>query len=320
MLFIILAFSSFSLSASTLNLENSPISIPISFKPYLEAFRWAVEEDENGVSLHTLREIKDSIDPIKDNFFNLIKDPKLLTYYETLETTAKEFETTIDRRRKFLSSSKTVAEKMEFAVNLEEIRCESSEFPKLPLSFEPEVNLENLRTYEEARFSSYQRIGNLLRQNLTEEEMILLDISTALGTIADGFEITREQKCEYRDFSRPIIAAILNLPKDILDQYCSLSLQKMLFPFYMMESFQIIYNCSNLIFDCVKEGYYSMHSDERPTFDVSDKLDKPFFEAFDVMHEKVSSLCGCSRERLLENFLFILNNHVEFVPFFEDEK
>ena len=88
----------------------------------------------------------------------------------------------------------------------------------------------------------------------------------------------------------------------------------------MIESFQIIYNCSNLIFDCAKEGYYSLQSDERPTFDVTDKLDKPFFEAFDVMHKKVSSLGGCSRERLLENFLFIFSNHVEFVPFFKDEK
>ena len=322
MLFIILAFSSFGLSASTLNLENSPISIPISFKPYLEAFKWAVEEDENGVSLHTLREVKDSITPIKDAFLNLINDPKLLTYYETLEATAKEFEKTIDRRRKFLSSSKTttVAEKIELAANLEEIRRESLKFPKFPVSLEPEVNLENLRTNKEALVSGFQKIGNLLRQNLTEEEVVLLNISAALNTISDAYEITREHGYDYKDFSRPLIATILNFPKDILDQYCSLSLQKMLFPFYMIESFQIIYKCSNLIFDCVKEGYYSLHSDERPTFDTTDKLDKPFFEAFDVMHKKISKLSDCSRERLLENFLFIFNNHVEFVPFFEDEK
>jgi hypothetical protein len=60
-----------------------------------------------------------------------------------------------------------------------------------------------------------------------------------------------------------------------------------------------------------------MHSN----FDVTDKLDKPFFEAFNVMHKKVSSLDCPPRELLLENnFLFIFNNHVEFIPFFEDEK
>lgn len=322
MLFIILAFSSFSLSSSTFNLESSPISIPISFKPYLEAFKWAVEEDENGVSLHTLREVKDFIAPIKDGFLNFVNDPKLLTYYAPLETIAKEFEKTIDQRRKFLSSLKTttIAEKIELAVSLRETRRESAELPKLPVSLETEVNLENLRTNKEALVSGFQRIGSLLRQNLTEEQMILLDISTALSTIVDSYDITRKYGYDYKDFSRPLTAIILNFPKDILDQYCSPSLQKMLFPFYMIESFQIIYNCSNLIFDCVKEGYYSLHSEERPTFDVTDKLDKPFFEAFDVMHKKVSPLGQCSRERLLENFLFIYNTHIKFIHFFEDEK
>ena len=88
----------------------------------------------------------------------------------------------------------------------------------------------------------------------------------------------------------------------------------------MTEAFQIIYHSSNLIFDSVKEERYPLCSNERPIFDVTDKLDKPFFEAFDIMKDQVSRLPKCSRKRLLENFFFILDNPVQFVPFFDDEK
>jgi hypothetical protein len=316
--FILLILASFSLSASTLDLENHPISIPISFKPYLDAFKWAVEEDENGQSIHTLREVKDVVDPIKDNFLKFVRDPKLLTYYETLEETVKKFENKIDERRSFLSSLKhtTFEEKIELAVNLGEIRQEALALPRLPLSSNAEDNLETLRANKSALVDGFQIIGDILRQDLTEEERILLTISATLSLIGDGYTMIRKYGYDYGDFSRGRAGRIITFSQDILDQYCPLALQKLLFPFYMIESFQILYNCSNLIFDCVKEECYSLHSDERPTFDVTDKLDKPFFEAFDVMHKKISGLSCCSKERLFENFLFIYNNHVQLVPFF----
>jgi hypothetical protein len=317
MRFILLLIISFSLSASTLDLENNPISIPISFKPYLDAFKWAVEEDENGQSIHTLREVKDVIDP------KLVSNQKLLTYYETLESTAKEFHLYIRCIKNNLSDQlhpPTIEKKIEIAVNLEEVRQESLALPRLPISSNAEENLATLRANESALVDGFQRIGALLYEDQTEEKNILSYISATLYSINFGYKMTRKYGYDYRDFSHSLIGRILNLPKDILEQYCPLAIQKLLFPFYMIESFQILYNCSNLIFDCVKEECYSLHSDERPTFDVTDKLDKPFFEAFDVMHEKISGLSCCSKERLFENFLFIYNNHVQFVPFFDDEK
>jgi len=123
------------------------------------------------------------------------------------------------------------------------------------------------------------------------------------------------------------IAVILNYPQDVIDEYISLDLQKIFFPFYTMGLLKAVFMMCDLIIDPKKEGFVDgcyepllnrFVPKEMPIVDLEDQLDQPFLTVFDqaLQNDQINfalRLKGCSRQRLTESLLNMLDNHVQFI-------
>ena len=77
----------------------------------------------------------------------------------------------------------------------------------------------------------------------------------------------------------------------------------MFFHFYAARMFKILVDCTHI--ECTRKN-------GTEKIDVTDKLDKPITESFDLIRDFAVELEECSIQRLLENFYFIYDHHIVF--------
>jgi len=116
------------------------------------------------------------------------------------------------------------------------------------------------------------------------------------------------------------LVVILAYPQDVIDEHIPLDLQKIFFPFYTMGLLKAIFMMCDLIIDPKKEGFFYKDDlkKEMPIVDLTDQLDQPFLTVFDqaLQNDQINfalRLEGCSRKRLTESLLNMLDNHVQFI-------
>jgi hypothetical protein len=99
------------------------------------------------------------------------------------------------------------------------------------------------------------------------------------------------------------ISYIFLQSQESINQYCPLNLQKMFFPFYMLETFR----------DCIRTCTLQHRLFNGRVLDVSDKLQKTFNEAFNIINPG-GRFGDCYTKRLFLNIHFMVKNHVAFIP------
>ncbi|CAO5674615.1 MAG: hypothetical protein NEHIOOID_00423 [Holosporales bacterium] len=259
--------------------EADHLHIPISFKPYLETIRWACERDENGQTTKTLREIKERVDPLKEGFFELLRSTNTFSYFEKFKRSIDYYGAYYWLHYNFLTRQ---------FKSLEQIEREGS----------AEVNAVH---HIIASFQSIQGCYDFMRYGVKEPS---------------NFHDHLIHKIFFTNPDR------INNVK-LMNNYLLPQAKKALFPFYVFDMFDILINISDLVFDHKeKKILYENENGEllvEHVTDLTDKLDHPFLEAFDIILKDGYQVPPQIRNVIMDHFNDIYDNFVTFGAFFEFE-
>lgn len=321
--------------------ETSYLNIPTSFKPYIETIRWAFEKDENGQSQKTLRDIKTRVDPLKDDFFKLLENPVVFTYYEKFSEIINNVCKIYEQKSQHLHEQ-LVLEKISILKNrtteemtnhliekigdlsksvisddmasqiTSKVTCHD-DLEQLPPEYKDQLSLESLRKF--------------IIKGTNPEKSAIDSILNIFSKIKKTYDTIKIEGYKSKDFFQKSIAYdVQYLPLYTLNEHLPLEFKKLLFPFYMLETFGILISINKIQFNWAKEGWHHYEEEDVDNIndhiiDLEDKLDLPFFESFDIVLEK--SYFNTSPEdkepKLINNFLLVFDQFVRFSPFFEFE-
>ncbi|CAO5683371.1 MAG: hypothetical protein HEEMFOPI_01958 [Holosporales bacterium] len=284
------------------NIDQLPLLIPNDFKILIDAFKEATEVDALGQSKKTLRQVKEIMDPLKGTFDELAT-------IEKMGELVKDFE---EKVREYDDYYYTLYDDSEPTETIETIE-------KIANAHEEAV--ESYKDYKAGNIAAFLISFSSLSEKLrpasqTEHSKTLVKFMSVTYNLMFFYNDLKKNKAELSSFLSPgtTISYVLNFPKEKLDAYCPLDLQKIFFPFYMVAALRAVFKTCDLILDEEKENIISLCGAPLLIIDVTDKLDEPFFHAFDIMLKNCSlDLKHISIKRLLENILFILDHHVKFV-------
>jgi hypothetical protein len=302
------------------------LNIPISFKPYLETIRWAFERDENGTSTKTLREVKERVDPLKEDFFKLVNNSVIFTYYEMLEPLITRYYVIYRERYLSLKQPLSLREEAVLQEQYEEVKPLMANIPNLSECKTEDEKIEKLVTNHRAIKEAFEAIGPIIKfdPNPTPEKTTLSHLRTLFDLIKDAYSLIRKYGyCSRGVYANSIAYTFEHVPPSLLDEYLFPVCKKAIFPFYMIETFKTFVAAANLKFDYAIEGRFYCGEDgelrDDRIIDVTDKLDDPFFDVYDIILSQCSVFVSCPKARLMDNFCHVFDNFVRFAPFFDFE-
>lgn len=292
----------FKILSAAQNIDPSPLLIPNDFKILIDVFKEATEVDALGQSKKTLRQVKEIMDPLKGVFDELVTIEKMGELVKDFEEKVREYDDYYYTLYDDSDPTETI-EKIEKIANAHEEAVESYK----------DYKAGNIAAF----LISFSNLSEKLRPaSQTEHSKTLLKFISVTSDLIFFYDHVNDSEVNLSSFLSPgtKISYILNFPKEKLDAYCPLDLQKIFFPFYMVAALRAVFKTCDLILDEEKENIISLYGAPLLIIDVTDKLDEPFFHAYDIML-KNCSLCleKISIKRLLENILFMLDYHVKFI-------
>ncbi|CAO4835699.1 MAG: hypothetical protein FADNKDHG_01586 [Holosporales bacterium] len=306
--------------------EENNLTLPISFKPFLETIRWAFERDEDGHSTKTLKDIKERVDPLKEAFYQLVEDPKVFTYYERLEDSINRYYNIYEERYIFLDQPLTREEEARFQEQFQDVAPLMDRVPDLSKCNSQEEKTEKLITNQQAIKDALTAYGALLTYdpNPTLEKTTMRQLRTLFDCLTSSYSSIRKRGyVSARLYSAAIGYTFKCISPYLLDEYLPPICKKTIFPFYMIQVFNTLIAASKLHFDYEVERYHYFAEDgtlkRDRVIDVSDKLDAPFFESYEIIIEKCSVFKHCPIDILMDNFCYVYDNFVKFAPFFDFE-
>ncbi|CAO5681010.1 MAG: hypothetical protein NEHIOOID_01257 [Holosporales bacterium] len=284
----------FSILKAAQILDTSPLLLPYEFKPWVDIFKDVVQVDSSGQSKKTLREVKAIMDPLKEEFNKYVTVKKLIEltkdFKPRLDEYIKEYEMKRDKEgeliraervKKFEEKRGTVPEDW-YLIHLEYAKC----------SFIPDRD----------ETEEYKRLTCMI------SSCYLITIFADFST-TDGSPL----KLHRYPFSSPLITVMktLRLPEEQFKSYFSIELQKMFFPVEMIAVLVCISITCDLCYeDCYRNKDGEVYSN---TFDVSDKLDEPFLNAFNYMSKAETFVFIPElNQKVFEKLTFMLDHHVVF--------
>ncbi|CAO4845458.1 MAG: hypothetical protein FADNKDHG_01356 [Holosporales bacterium] len=284
------------------NIDPSPLLIPNDFKILIDAFRIVTEADDFWQSKKTLRQVKEIIDPLKGPFDELVT-------IERMGELVKELE---DKVRYYLDYFEQQYLELYHDCNGETLHKKKEEAREDVVASYKCLQAKDSVGFFTSLKAAVEKIGG----HETEPLKDLAYVSHSINNLVYFYDYFNPSDTDLFYFLSQCksISYVLNFPKEKLDSYCPLDLQKIFFSFYIVAALRVVFKTCDLVVYEEKENIISLDGTPLSIIDVTDKLDEPFFDAFDIMlKENALKLSLCSRKRLLENIFFMLNHHVKFV-------
>ncbi|CAO5676645.1 MAG: hypothetical protein HEEMFOPI_02034 [Holosporales bacterium] len=301
-------------------IDTSPLLIPVEFKFFIDAFKEVTQLEPTGQGNKTLRDVKEIMDPLRPAF------EKIVTY-ESMYNLVKEFEEPFEKygndfEIEYLEEEDIIKQKRPKKI---EVRTSQEiEYEQIDATWALKYHLKNgnFEGMKKANSDICQAFDFLREEEMTEKAK-LLNLRNFVCEFKTFYKLCRENRADLSYFfiKGQEITEFLNFSKDIVDMYCPLAVQKMLFPFYLITAIYSVFRTCDLILDERDTFVKKTDNPYAIIYDVSDRLDEPFLKVYDYLIKMNIGLDlnHISRQRLFENIAFMLDHHVRYVDNKDEE-